>query len=81
MFLFDHIASDSREVVRLGLCGWSEFTIRHEQVSQDRGLFQQRVVWDFLTTKSELDLFPKDLSWGGDLPSPGYAIPGKTKLI
>lgn len=41
----------------------------------------QRVSWDFLTTQSQLDLFPKNLTWGGDLPDPGYAIPGKTKLI
>jgi predicted dehydrogenase len=41
----------------------------------------QKVAWDFLATKSELDLFPKNLSWDGSLPPPHYAIPGKTKLI
>ena len=41
----------------------------------------QRVSWDFLTTKSTLDLFPKDLSWSGPLPAPEPAIPGKTKLV
>jgi len=41
----------------------------------------QRVTWDFLANKSELDLFPKELSWGGSLPTPQAAIPGKTKLV
>jgi hypothetical protein len=41
----------------------------------------QRVTWDFLANKSELDLFPKELSWGGTLPAPQAAIPGKTKLV
>ena len=41
----------------------------------------QRVSWDFLTTKSTLDLFPKDLSWSWPLPAPEPAIPGKTKLV
>jgi myo-inositol 2-dehydrogenase/D-chiro-inositol 1-dehydrogenase len=41
----------------------------------------QRVTWDFLVNKSELDLFPKELSWGGSLPAPQAAIPGKTKLV
>ena len=41
----------------------------------------QRVSWDFLTTTSQLDLFPPELSWAGTLPAPGHAVPGKTKLI
>lgn len=41
----------------------------------------KKVTWDFMTKQSELDLFPKSLVWDGDLPSNGYAIPGKTKLI
>lgn len=41
----------------------------------------QRVSWDFLTTKSQLDLFPPELSWAGGLPPPEHAVPGKTKLI
>lgn len=41
----------------------------------------QRVSWDFLTTKSQLDLFPPELSWAGSLPPPEHAVPGKTKLI
>ena len=41
----------------------------------------KKVTWDFMTKQSELDLFPKSLVWDGDLPSNGYAIPGKTKLV
>ena len=41
----------------------------------------KKVTWDFMTKQSELDLFPKSLVWDGALPSNGYAIPGKTKLI
>lgn len=38
------------------------------------------VTWDFLTSRSTLDLFPKDLDWKGSLPAPQFASPGKTKL-
>jgi hypothetical protein len=31
--------------------------------------------------ESQLDLFPKDLTWQSSLPSPGFAVPGKTKLV
>ena len=41
----------------------------------------QQVTWDFLTNKSTLDLFPKDLSIDGPLPEPKHAVPGKTKLV
>ncbi len=41
----------------------------------------QRVTWDFMTKESQLDLFPKDLDWNGTLESPGFAVPGRTKLI
>ncbi|MCA9131209.1 MAG: hypothetical protein KDB22_29195, partial [Planctomycetales bacterium] len=40
-----------------------------------------KVTWDFVTKESQLDLFPKDLSWNGDLPEPRYAVPGQTKLV
>lgn len=40
----------------------------------------QRVSWDAMV-QSQLDLFPKELSWTGALPPPQSAIPGKTKLI
>jgi hypothetical protein len=40
----------------------------------------KKVTWDFLTTKSTLDLFPSDLKWDGSLPQPSYAKPGITKL-
>ncbi len=41
----------------------------------------QRVTWDFLTKESKLDLFPAGLSWGGSLPKPQHAVPGKVKLV
>ena len=41
----------------------------------------KKVTWDFMTTKSTLDLFPKALTWSGAMPSKGYAVPGKTKLV
>ncbi|GIW97791.1 MAG: dehydrogenase [Pirellulaceae bacterium] len=41
----------------------------------------QRVTWEFVTEKSQLDLFPKNLSWDADMPEPRFAIPGETKLI
>ena len=41
----------------------------------------KRVEFDFLAEQSQLDLFPKDLTWDSSLPAPGHAIPGKTKLV
>jgi predicted dehydrogenase len=41
----------------------------------------KKVTWDFMTTKSSLDLFPKKLTWNGSLGSTGWAVPGKTKLV
>ena len=41
----------------------------------------QKVTWSFAAEKSQLDLFPKDLTWTSSLPNPGFAVPGKTKLI
>jgi hypothetical protein len=41
----------------------------------------QEVEWDFVTERSELDLFPKDLTMHGPLASPPHAVPGVTKLI
>jgi myo-inositol 2-dehydrogenase / D-chiro-inositol 1-dehydrogenase len=40
----------------------------------------QKVTWKFVAEESQLDLFPKDLTWTSSLPSPGFAVPGKTKL-
>jgi predicted dehydrogenase len=40
----------------------------------------QEVTWDFVTKKSKLDLFPKDLKIDSKIASPGHAVPGKTKL-
>ncbi|MEZ6087280.1 MAG: Gfo/Idh/MocA family oxidoreductase [Pirellulaceae bacterium] len=41
----------------------------------------QRVTWDFVTQKSSLDLFPKELTWESELPEPAFAVPGVTKLV
>lgn len=41
----------------------------------------QNVTWDFLTEKSELDLFPADFDYDGPRPEPAFAVPGKTKLV
>jgi predicted dehydrogenase len=41
----------------------------------------QRVTWDFVTTQSKLDLFPKGLTIDGTLPVPAFAVPGQTKLV
>ena len=41
----------------------------------------QRVTWNFMTKESQLDLFPKKLDWNGTLESPGFAVPGRTKLV
>lgn len=41
----------------------------------------QKVTFDFLAKESKLDLFPKDLAWDSSLPKPGFAIPGRTKLV
>ncbi len=40
----------------------------------------QEVSWDFVTNKSTLDLYPKELDMKGEMKSPGFAVPGKTKL-
>jgi predicted dehydrogenase len=40
----------------------------------------QKVTWKFVAEESKIDLFPKDLTWQSALPSPGFAVPGKTKL-
>lgn len=41
----------------------------------------QRVTWDFVTKESQLDLFPKDLTWESSLPPAKHAVPGSTKLV
>lgn len=75
--LIDSIRS-GKPIVELKQTADSSLTAALGRVAAYTG---QRVTWDFLTTQSQLDLFPKDLTWGGDLPNPEYAIPGKTKLI
>jgi hypothetical protein len=41
----------------------------------------QKVTWQFVAEESQLDLFPKDLTWQSSLPSAGFAVPGRTKLV
>ena len=41
----------------------------------------QQVSWKFASEESQLDLFPKDLTWTSSLPRQPAAVPGKTKLI
>lgn len=41
----------------------------------------QKVTWKFVTEESQLDLFPKNLTWTSSLPRQAPATPGKTKLI
>ncbi|MCM2374304.1 Gfo/Idh/MocA family protein [Aporhodopirellula aestuarii] len=41
----------------------------------------KQVDWNFVTERSKLDLFPKNLTSTSEITSPGYAIPGKTKLV
>jgi len=40
----------------------------------------QKVSWKFASEESQLDLFPKDLTWTSSLPRQAPAVPGKTKL-
>ncbi|MFM8803424.1 MAG: Gfo/Idh/MocA family protein [Planctomycetia bacterium] len=41
----------------------------------------QKVTWKFAAEESQLDLFPKDLTWDSALPKPVIALPGRTKLV
>ena len=41
----------------------------------------KRVTWDFVSNDSELDLFPKELDINGSMDNPGFAVPGKQKLV
>ncbi len=41
----------------------------------------QKVSWKFASEESQLNLFPKDLTWTSSLPVQAPAVPGKTKLI
>lgn len=41
----------------------------------------EKVTWEFVAKESQLDLFPKRLTWQSPLPSRGFAVPGKTKLV
>ncbi|MFK7735751.1 MAG: Gfo/Idh/MocA family protein [Pirellulaceae bacterium] len=40
----------------------------------------KKVTWEFASEKSELGLFPENLTWDGELPEPKFAVPGVTKL-
>jgi len=41
----------------------------------------KRVTWTFASAESQLDLFPKNLTWDSSLPQSQWAIPGKTPLV
>jgi myo-inositol 2-dehydrogenase/D-chiro-inositol 1-dehydrogenase len=41
----------------------------------------QKVPWKFVVEESQLDLFPRGLSWQASLPRLAPAVPGKTKLV
>ena len=41
----------------------------------------QKVTWKFVSEESQLDLFPKDVTWESSLPQPTVAVPGQTKLV
>ena len=41
----------------------------------------QKVTWKFVAEESQLDLFPKNLTWDSSLPPPTVAVPGRTKLV
>ncbi len=41
----------------------------------------QKVTWDFVSKKSKLDTFPKNLTMKGSRPTSTHAIPGKSKLV
>ncbi|RMF42335.1 MAG: gfo/Idh/MocA family oxidoreductase, partial [Planctomycetota bacterium] len=69
---------DDRPIVELKQTADSSLTAVMGRMAAYTG---QRVTWDFVTKESQLDLFPKNLTWDADLPDPQYAIPGKTKLI
>ena len=74
--LVDSILND-KPVVELQTTAESSLTAVMGRMAAYTG---QNVSWDFVTNKSELDLFPKDFDIKGSLESPGHAIPGKTKL-
>ncbi len=69
---------DGRPIVELKQTADSSLTAIMGRMAAYTG---QRVTWDFVTKESQLDLFPKNLTWDADLPEPQYAIPGTTKLI
>ena len=87
-------AADGREL-RIGVigCGGRGSGAIHDSLSINEGVALvavmgrmaaytgQKVSWNFLTEESQLDLFPKDLTWKSSLPRQAPAVPGKTKLI
>ncbi len=63
----------SRIVDRAGKVVW-EMKGSIADLHRAKGIVEIRV------EESQLDLFPKDLTWTSSLPNPGFAVPGKTKL-
>ncbi len=41
----------------------------------------KKVSWDFVTTESQLNLFPETIDLKGKLPEPKAAVPGQTPLV
>lgn len=75
--LIDSIRS-GQPIVELKQTAASSLTAVMGRVAAYTG---ENVTWDFLTTESKLDLFPKSLNWDGEMETAPSAVPGKTKLI
>jgi myo-inositol 2-dehydrogenase/D-chiro-inositol 1-dehydrogenase len=74
--LVDSILAD-KPIVELRQTAESSLTAAMGRMAAYTG---RDVSWDF-ATKSKLDLFPKNLTLQSEIKSPGFAVPGKTKLI
>jgi myo-inositol 2-dehydrogenase/D-chiro-inositol 1-dehydrogenase len=75
--LIDSIRA-GRPIVELKQTADSSLTAALGRVAAYTG---KKVTWDFLTTESKLDLFPKELKIDGKRPTPAFAIPGQTPLV
>ncbi|WP_404309274.1 Gfo/Idh/MocA family protein [Neorhodopirellula lusitana] len=75
--LVDSIRAD-KPIVELKQTADSSLTAAMGRMSAYTG---KRVTWDFVTEKSTLDLYPENLTMDTVVKSPGFAVPGKTKLI
>ncbi|MCA9132648.1 MAG: Gfo/Idh/MocA family oxidoreductase [Planctomycetales bacterium] len=75
--LIDSIRAD-KPIVELKQTAASSLTAVMGRMAAYSG---QKVTWEFVTERSELDLMPKDLDWQGDRPESKFAIPGVTPLV